>query len=126
MAGPGARQLSTGGKQKLSSVSKIGERTLRRLFIIGSSTVVQHASTRGAAKGSWFEGMIARKPRMLVTVALANKTARIVWALITKQKDHRAHAMTAWSHYRQRSSEGVSVEGGNGGTAGETEPEELG
>ena len=58
----------------------MGERTLRRLLIIGSSAVVLQASKRGAPEGSWLEQMMARKPRMLVTVALANKTARIVWA----------------------------------------------
>ena len=77
------RQYSTGGKQKLGAISKMGERTLRRLLIIGSSAVVLAASRRGAPKGSWLEQMMARKPRMLVTVALANKTARIVWAVLT-------------------------------------------
>ena len=82
-------QKSTGGKQKLGATSKMGERTLRRLLIIGSSAVVLQASKRGAPKGSWLERMLARKPRMLVTVALANKTARIVWALLTKQENYR-------------------------------------
>ena len=58
----------------------MGERTLRRLLIIGSSAVVQQASKRGAPKGSWLGQMLARKPRMLVTVALANKMARIALA----------------------------------------------
>ena len=58
---------------------------------IGSSTVVLQASKRGAPKGSWLEQMLARKPRMLVTVALANKMiARIVWALLVKQENYRA------------------------------------
>ena len=83
-------QKSTGGKRKLGKTSKMGERTLRRLLIIGSSAVVLHASKRGAPKGSWLEGMLARKPRMLVTVALANKTARIVWALLTRKEDYKA------------------------------------
>ncbi|MGF7152003.1 hypothetical protein FHS96_005671 [Sphingomonas zeicaulis] len=48
------------------------------------------ANERGAPKGSWPEPMLARKPRMLVTVALTNKTARVVWALLKKQKDHKA------------------------------------
>jgi transposase len=87
-------QKSTGGKQRLGATSKMGERTLRRLLIIGSSAVVLHASKRGAPKGSWLEQMLARKPRMLVTVALANKTARIVWALLVKQEDYRAPAAT--------------------------------
>lgn len=83
-------QKSTGGKHKLGATSKMGERTLRRLLIIGSSAVVLQASRRGAPKGSWLEQMLARKPRMLVTVALANKMARIVWALLVKQEDYRA------------------------------------
>ena len=64
---------STGGKQELGATSKMGERTLRRLLIIGSSAVVKQASKRGAPKGSWLEQMLARKPRMLVTVAIANR-----------------------------------------------------
>ncbi|MEA1086472.1 IS110 family transposase [Sphingomonas sp. CD22] len=84
------KQASTGGKQKLGAISKMGERTLRRLLIIGSSAVVLQASKRGAPAGSWLEGMLARKPRMLVTVALANKMARTVWALLVRQEDYRA------------------------------------
>lgn len=83
-------QRSTGGKQKLGAISKMGDRTLRRLLIIGSSAVVLHAARRGAPRGSWLEQMMARKPRMLVTVALANKTARIVWAVLARQEDYRA------------------------------------
>ena len=60
-------QKSTGGKQKLGAVSKRGERTIRRLLIIGASAVVQQASRRGAPKGSWLAQMLARKPKMLVT-----------------------------------------------------------
>ena len=88
-------QKSTGGKHKLGATSKMGERTLRRLLIIGSSAVVLQASKRGAPKGSWLEQMLARKPRMLVTVALANKTARIVWALLLKREDYKAPVLAA-------------------------------
>jgi transposase len=84
------RQLSTGGKQKLGSITKVGERTLRRLLIIGRSAVVLQASRRGAPAASWLEQMMARKPRMLVTVALANKTVRIIWAVLMKQEEYRA------------------------------------
>jgi len=88
-------QRSTGGKQKLGAISKMGERTLRRLLIIGSSAVVLQASKRGVPAGSWLAQMMARKPRMLVTVALANKTARIVWAVLTKNEVYRAPAAAA-------------------------------
>jgi len=88
-------QRSTGGKQKFGATSKMGERTLRRLLIIGASAVIKQASRRGAPGGSWLEGMLARKPRMLVTVALANKMARIVWALLVKSGTYRAPAAIA-------------------------------
>lgn len=88
-------QKSTGGRQKLGGTSKMGERTIRRLLIIGASAVVQHAARRGVPEGSWLGGMLARKPRMLVTVAQANKTARIVWAVLTKEENYRALAAAA-------------------------------
>ena len=80
----------------------MGERTLRRLLIIGSSAVVQQASKRGAPRGSWLEQMLARKPRMLVTVALANKMARIVWALLVKQENYRAPVAAKARSWRAR------------------------
>ena len=89
------RQRSTGGKERLGSITKAGERTLRRLLIIGASAVVRHASRQGAPEGSWLARMLARKPRMLVTVALANKTARIIWALLAKGGVYKAPAVAA-------------------------------
>jgi transposase len=93
------QQCSTGGRQQLGRVSKMGERTLRRLLIIGASAVVRHAVRRGAPPGSWLARMLATKPRMLIIVALANKMARMVWALIAKggvyKTDHRAPVATA-------------------------------
>lgn len=83
-------QRSTGGKQRLGATSKRGERTIRRLLILGGSAVVRHACAKGARAGSWLNQILARKPRMLVTVALANKTARIIWALLVKGEEYRA------------------------------------
>jgi transposase len=88
-------QRSTGGKQKLGQITKAGERTLRRLLVIGASAVIKQALLRGAPAGSWLAQMLARKPRMLVAVALANKTARIVWALLAKGGIYRAPALAA-------------------------------
>ena len=89
------RQRSTGGKERLGSITKAGERTLRRLLIIGASAVVRQASRNGAPEGSWLARMLARKPRMLVTVALANKTARIIWALLARGGVYQAPATAA-------------------------------
>ena len=90
-------QQSTGGKQKLGAISKMGERTLRRLLIIGASALVQQATRRGPPPGSWLARMLARKPRMLVIVALANKMARTVWALLAKDEVYRAPAVAGVS-----------------------------
>ena len=68
---------------------------LRRLLLIGGGAVVQQASKRGATRGSWLEQMLARKPRMLVTVALANKMARIAWAVMLREENYRAPTLTA-------------------------------
>jgi len=87
-------QRSTGGKQRLGKMSKMGERTLRRLLIIGASSVVRQAVSRGAPAGSWLTRMLTKKPRMLVIVALANKMARIVWALMVRGGIYRAPAAT--------------------------------
>lgn len=89
------RQHSTGGKQRLGSISRMGERTIRRLLIIGGSSMVRQATRFGAPAGSWLERMLARKPRMLVSVALANKMARMVWALLTRHENYRAPAALA-------------------------------
>jgi len=88
-------QKSTGGKQKLGAISKRGERTIRRLLILGASAVIRQACLRGVPAGSWLAQMLPRKPKMLVTVALANKMARIVWALLVKGGVYRAPATAA-------------------------------
>jgi transposase len=88
-------QHSTGGKQKLGATSKMGERTLRRLLIIGASAVVRWMARNGAPAGSWMARMMSRKSAMLVRVALANKMARIVWALMAKGGTYRAPGAAA-------------------------------
>ena len=88
-------QRSMGGKQKLGRTSKMGERTLRRLLIIGTCAAVQQATRRGAPEGSWLARMLSRKPPIVVIVALANKTARTVWALLAKGGIYQAPAAMA-------------------------------
>ena len=88
-------QKSTGGKQKLGATSKMGERAIRRLLIIGAAAAIQQAVRREVPPTSWLGCMLARKPRMLVTVAQANKTARIVWALLVKGEDYKAAEIAA-------------------------------
>ena len=88
-------QRSTGGKERLGRTSRMGERTLRRLLIIAAGGVVRWAKRKGVPAGSWLGRMLARKPPMLVIVALANKNARVAWALIAKGGIYRAPSVTA-------------------------------
>ncbi len=96
---------STGSKQKLEAVSKMGERTIRRLLFLGASAVVRWAGQRGAPAGSWLAGMLARKPKILVTVALANEMARIVWRRVARIRRAGAFALAPfWVRQRRRRS----------------------
>jgi transposase len=88
-------QRSTGGKERLGRTSRKGERALRRLLIFAASAVVRWAKRKGIPPGSWLARMLARKPPMLVIVALANKNARVAWALMTKGGIYRAPAVAA-------------------------------
>jgi len=87
------KQHSSGGKERLGRTSKMGERSLRRLLILGASSATKVAARDGSRASPWLAGMLARKPRMLVIVALANKMARIVWALMAQGGSYRAPAM---------------------------------
>jgi transposase len=70
----------------------MGERSLRRLLIIGASSVTKAAARDADKASAWLAGMLARKPRMLITVAMANKMARTVWALMAHGGTYRAPA----------------------------------
>lgn len=82
-------QNSSGGKQRLGRSSKMGQRDIRRLLIVGAMSVVRWASRKGAEAGSWLERMLARKPRILVAIALANRMARAAWAMLTRQEEYK-------------------------------------
>lgn len=88
-------QSSSGGKQRLGKTSKMGQHDIRRLLIIGAMARVAGASRWGVPEGSWLARMMARKPRMLVAIALANKMARSIWAMLTKGTDYRDPVQTA-------------------------------
>lgn len=88
------RQHSTGGKAILGRMSKMGQRDIRRLLITGAMAVVRWAVIRGA-NDPWLAELLKRKPRMVVAVALANKMARTIWALLTKGGTYRVPAVAA-------------------------------
>lgn len=86
------RQYSSGGKQRLGRISKTGQSDIRRLLIIGAMSRLSWLGRKSISEGSWLARMVARKPRMLVAVALANKMARTIWALLMKHEDYRVPA----------------------------------
>ena len=86
------RQHSTGGKQTLGSISKQGDRYLRRLLIVGATAVIRHARAH-PDKHPWIIKLLAKMPAKKVAVALANKTARIAWAILAKGGTYRAPAL---------------------------------
>ncbi len=89
------RQKSSGGKQRLGKMSKAGQGDIRRLLIIGAMSRITPMGRRKITPGSWLARMLERKPKMLVAVALANKMARMIWAMLTKEEDYREPAQIA-------------------------------
>lgn len=87
------RQNSSGGKQRQGGISKQGDRTLRRLLVLGATAVIRHARTKTTADTAWLRGVLERRPARLASVAQANKTARIVWAVLVRGGSYRAPAM---------------------------------
>lgn len=83
------RQRSTGGKARLGSVSKMGQTDIRRLLIVGAMSVIRWVVRRGGSTNRWLAALVARKPKMVAAVALANKMARMIWAISTKQENYR-------------------------------------
>lgn len=83
------RQHSSGGKQVLGRTSKMGQRDIRRLLIIGAMSVINWACRKGAVPGTWLHSMLQRKPRKVVAIALANKMARMLWAMETRKENYR-------------------------------------
>jgi transposase len=92
------RQMSTGGKPRLGPISKQGDRYLRRLLVVGAVSILRRAKQK-PQKFPWVTRLLARRPYKVVAVALANKMARIAWALLTSGKTCRAACL------RQRNKE---------------------
>ncbi len=86
------RQNSTGGKARLGGISKRGDSYLRRLLVNSALTVL--LCSKQAKTDPWLTSLLSRKPRLVVAVALANKTARVAWAIMSRQDTYR-HAPLA-------------------------------
>ena len=82
------RQNSSGGKERLGSICKAGHRYLRQMLVVGSMAVIRHAE-RSATRRPWLAQLLARRKVKVAAVALANKIARTVWALMTTGERYR-------------------------------------
>jgi transposase len=82
------RQNSSGGKERLGSICKAGHRYLRQMLVVGAMAVIRHAQ-RSAARRPWLTQLLARRSAKVVAVALANKIARTVWAMMVTGESYR-------------------------------------
>jgi transposase len=83
------KQNSSGGKDKLGSISKQGDRYLRSLFTAGALAVIRYAKIHGTGHRPWLTGLLARRPTKVAAIALANKIARMAWAMMARGERYR-------------------------------------
>jgi transposase len=91
------KQNSSGGKEKLGNITKRGDRYLRSLFTAGALAVIRYAKIHGAGHRPWLTGLLARRPTKVAAIALANKIARMAWAMMA-----RGSAIGSPSHSRRK------------------------
>jgi transposase len=84
------KQNSSGGKERMGGISKKGDRYLRQLLVIGATAVIRFSRNKPTTLTSWVNRLLEKKPARLVSVALANKLARIAWAVMTREENYRS------------------------------------
>jgi len=89
------REHSTGGKQRLGKISKAGNERLRTLLVVGAMSVIRFAKPGSKSASAWLLQLLERKPRKLAAVALANKIARIIWAMMARGETYRRQPIAA-------------------------------
>ena len=83
------KQHSSGGKDRLGSISKQGDRYLRGLFMAGALAVIRYAKIHGTEHRPWLTALLARRPSKVAAIALANKMARMVWAMMARGERYK-------------------------------------
>src|SRR5881227_1049752 len=83
------KQNSSGGKDKLGRISKQGDRYLRSLFVAGALAVIRYAKIHGTKHRPWLTALLGRRPTKVAAIALANKIARMAWAMMAKGERYR-------------------------------------
>ena len=89
------REHSTGGKHRLGRISKAGNERLRQLLVVGAMAVVRYAKPGSKSASGWLLQLLERRPRKVAAVALANKIARIIWAMMTRDEVYRPQPAAA-------------------------------
>ena len=83
------KQRSSGGREKLGNISKQGDRYLRGLFTAGALAVIRYAKIHGTKHRPWLTALLARRPTKVAAIALANKIARMAWAMMARSERYR-------------------------------------
>ena len=83
------KQNSSGGKDRLGNISKRGDRYLRSLFTTGALAVIRYAKIHGTRHRPWLTALLARRPTKVAAIALANKLARMAWAMMARNEDYK-------------------------------------
>jgi transposase len=89
------KQNSSGGKERLGNISKRGDRYLRSLFTTGALAVIRYAKIHGTKHRPWLTALLARRPTKVAAIALANKLARMAWAMMAKGERYKEPAALA-------------------------------
>jgi transposase len=89
------KQHSSGGKDRLGSISKQGDRYLRSLFMAGALAVIRYAKINGTKHRPWLTALLARRPTKIAAIALANKIARMAWAMMARGECYKEPAALA-------------------------------
>jgi transposase len=89
------KQNSSGGKERLGNISKRGDRYLRSLFTVGALAVIRYAKIHGTKHRPWLTALLARRPTKVAAIALANKLARMAWAMLARGERYKEPAALA-------------------------------
>jgi transposase len=89
------REHSTGGKQRMGKISKAGNERLRQLLVVGAMAVIRYAKPGSKSATAWLLQLLERRPRKVAAVALANKMARIIWAMMARGEVYRHQPVSA-------------------------------
>jgi len=84
---------SSGGKERLGHISKMGDQYIRRLLVLGMTSRIRSIRTKPEKFDPWFADILSRKPGRLAAVAMANKTARIIWAVLTRNEPYKVRTV---------------------------------